>query len=69
MTPEELKTARIALGMNQYDLADALGLRSQTISNYEVGKNKIPVLFERAIIQLTDEAHRIAAQPVDDSGI
>lgn len=34
---ERIRTARLRLGISQYDLAEAVGIRSQTVYRYEAG--------------------------------
>jgi transcriptional regulator with XRE-family HTH domain len=42
---KQFKTMRLALGMSQEELADALGIgHHNSISRYENGQNKIPHL-------------------------
>jgi transcriptional regulator with XRE-family HTH domain len=38
LTPDQLRTRRIALGLRQADLARAAGLSQTTISGYECGE-------------------------------
>jgi len=40
---ELIKTARIAKGLLQKDVADILGVKSNTISGYETGSRKIDI--------------------------
>lgn len=49
MTGKELKIKRVILEMTQKEMADALGLKPNTISRYENDGQAIPKLLEVAI--------------------
>ncbi len=42
MTREELKQRRVALALTQVQLADALGVRGSTVTNWEQGLHAVP---------------------------
>jgi transcriptional regulator with XRE-family HTH domain len=41
MTADELRERRVELGMSQKELADALGLRANTVARWERGEKVI----------------------------
>jgi DNA-binding transcriptional regulator YiaG len=41
MTPEQLKQARLALGLTQQGLADRLGIKLAKLRNWEQGRNAV----------------------------
>jgi len=45
----DLKQARQSLGLTQLRLAEALGVRRQTVANWEMGRTPVPALVELAI--------------------
>lgn len=49
MTGEQLRKARIALGLTQESLADRLGVTGITVSRWERGKQKPSALVALAI--------------------
>lgn len=49
MSPADLRTARKALGMTQYELAEALDVRQATISEMENGNEPIIRRTELAV--------------------
>lgn len=49
MTPDELKTKRLALGLTQEQLAHKIGYTVRQINKYEAGKAKIPQIVKVAI--------------------
>jgi transcriptional regulator with XRE-family HTH domain len=49
MTADELRALRQQLGQTQHQLADALGIRSMTVSRWETGWNPIPPLGATAL--------------------
>lgn len=42
MTPSRFTTARVAMGMNQGQLASALGITVRQVNRYENGQSAIP---------------------------
>lgn len=49
MTPAELKEARLSLGLNIKQFAEALNTPYRTVQDWLAGKNKIPGVVEVAI--------------------
>jgi putative transcriptional regulator len=49
MTSKEFKIKRVILEMTQAQLAEALGVQSNTVSRYETGDLKIPKTVELAM--------------------
>lgn len=52
MTPQELKTKRLALGLTQQQLADKIGYTVRQVNKYEAGRVNIPRVVELAINSL-----------------
>ena len=53
MTPSELKTIRLSLGLSQQQLAERLGYKHYTtVLRWELGKNAIPKYVILAINNL-----------------
>ena len=42
MTPDEVKEARLKLGLTQWWLGAALGVTEDTVANWERGRSRIP---------------------------
>jgi transcriptional regulator with XRE-family HTH domain len=57
MTGDELKERRVAIGLNQTELAGLLDVDIMTISRYETGKRTIPRVFEIAF-EAIEQKHR-----------
>ena len=49
VTPSQLKRRRRALGLTQAGLAEALGVRRETIARWEIGSRRIPELAARLL--------------------
>lgn len=56
MTPSELRALRSRLGMTQKELAEAVGVCSDTVARWERGRHKIPGAVERLVKVLADRA-------------
>lgn len=54
MTPDELRDARIALGLTQQQLAEKLGVATLTIRNWERGVHRIPHMATIALAALAE---------------
>lgn len=54
MTPKEIRSRRLALGMSVEDLARALGLPAATVRDIENGERPMtsPALFEQTFTRL-----------------
>lgn len=50
MTPQELKTKRLALNLTQQQLADKIGYTVRQINKYEAGRAEIPRVIELAMV-------------------
>ncbi len=61
MTPDELKRLRKRLGMTQAQLAEALGVRLETVGRWEVGMRRISEPAARLVQRLV--AERRAKKP------
>ena len=66
---EQLKTARIAMGYTQQQVADALGLTARTYCGYETGKRQPDVakLKQLARILNTTGSFLLETEPVHDT--
>lgn len=49
MTPAELKQRRIGMGLSQQALADLLGVRQATVSDWERGAKAMPHMLRLAL--------------------
>lgn len=49
MTPDEIKQARQALGLNIQEMAGHLGVNRDTYSQWEKGRRKLPAIGGTAI--------------------
>jgi len=55
MTPSQFKSARLALGLTQQELAQRLHTTRMSITRYEGGTRRIPGVIEVALAQLNKE--------------
>lgn len=55
LSKEEFKAKRVAMGLNQSELAKALGANSTTVSRWETGSNAIPPYIYRALADIERE--------------
>lgn len=55
MTPAELKSLRLAHGLRQKDIAEALGVHIQTVKSWEAGRYPIDRLTAIGLRAVTDE--------------
>lgn len=55
MTPEGFKHRRVALGLSQVKLAEALGVTSTTVARWERGERRIAVWVDNALDALERE--------------
>jgi len=53
MTPKKMKKLRTEAGMNQYELANAIGVKQPTICRYETGARDIPTWAAKLITIVT----------------
>ena len=60
MSPQEVKLLRGRLGMNQEDMARALGVTVFTVSRWETGRRQPSPLAVRALKDLKGRKKRIA---------
>ena len=58
MTPSEFLSARKALGLNQAQLGDKIGITDRMIRHYERGDHKVPKVVGMLLARLVDERHR-----------
>lgn len=67
MTPVELQARREALGLSQQRFADVIGVKQNTVSQWESGKRSIPAIDEalQALEDLVDGLAGSAADAVD----
>jgi transcriptional regulator with XRE-family HTH domain len=67
MTNTELKKRRERLGLTQTELADLLGVASNTVSGYETGRLEVPKFMD-LVLEALDKRHiESLKQPVTDS--
>lgn len=63
MSGEELRAARISLGLSQPELAKALGITTQyerrSVIAWEHGQNKIPPAVEKLVRIFLDDPSRV----------
>lgn len=55
MRPAQVMAYRQALEMTQTEFADALGVKSTTVSRWEQGKAVAPPMLELALLRLMDQ--------------
>jgi len=55
MTPDQLKQARLQLGLNIKQMAAALGTPYRTYQNWELGERRIPGIVAVAIHGITNQ--------------
>ena len=61
MTAREIKTMRLKLGLNQKELALALGCSKGTIENYEQGKRNPQDVYAERLEKLKRKADKLDA--------
>ena len=59
MTPIELRSRREALGLNQTDLAQFLGVKQSAVSHWEMGRRPIPDGINGELNALEDQLEAI----------
>ncbi|MFN3229322.1 MAG: helix-turn-helix domain-containing protein [Asticcacaulis sp.] len=52
LNPDDIRAARKALGLSQRAFADALGVQSATVENWEYGKTEAPKMLRLALAAL-----------------
>jgi len=57
MTGDDLKTLRTRLGFTQEDLAERLGVRTNTVWRWENGQRHIPEMVVRLVQYVAKEVH------------
>lgn len=68
MTPTELIARREALGLSQTTLADALGVKQNTVSGWETGKRGIPDGIDGDLTALETGRERLIDMFLDGDG-
>lgn len=62
MTPDELRTARLALNWTQAELGEALGVTVTTVARWERGERPIPSFLDassaRVVLRLERELRK-----------
>lgn len=57
LTPEAIRSLRHRLGIRQVDFADRIGCTVQTVSHWELGKNRPLGTHKRMLRRMIDDAN------------
>lgn len=66
MSPEEFKNIRLAIGYEQQEFADLIGISKSTVQSYETGRRPIP---DRNEILITAKTNNLYVQAMETKNV